>query len=184
MTSTGELSTWCKRHGVSNFIGVFCSNDVPYIKTKPGNNVCFIVNHSPCNSVTGGTHWLACRIEGTHANWFDSFGFPPTSQLENNNMSPPGEAPPQFDLMLKKFGVKTFSYNTLDLQSITSDVCGLYAAYFCKHGLPLRKVGVYKLGGDIPYDVTYHLKLLSSPWSFVTGNVKKNDDAIKRLVRI
>ena len=50
-----------------------------------------------------------------------------------------GSAPdphPHFDLWLKRMGVESVEYNDHDLQSVASEVCGIYACYFAVHGLP------------------------------------------------
>ena len=67
-------------HKVVGFQGVFSSNNV----TAPWQpkDVCWIVNHSPSFSPSGGSHWMACRVQGNKAFWFDSYGLPPHAQLE------------------------------------------------------------------------------------------------------
>jgi hypothetical protein len=44
-------------------------------------------------------------------------------------------------------GVESAEYNDHDLQSVASEVCGLYACYFVAHGLP---------------------ELNPTPWNFLT----------------
>jgi hypothetical protein len=162
MTTASQLDTWCKKNQVKNFGGVFASDDVP-TPYQP-ENVCYIVNHSGSKSKTGGTHWLACRIMGDKAYWFDSFGLPPHSPLENKFMGAPDEPDPDFMKWFKAMGVKNFEWNSRDIQSLASDVCGLYACYFCKHGLP------------------QHDK--DDAWRFLTKNVRRNDALIRELVRV
>jgi hypothetical protein len=48
-------------------------------------------------------------------------------------------------------------YNDRDLQSVASEVCGLYACYFAVHGLP---------------------QLAPTPWNFLTQDVNHNDAII------
>ena len=43
---------------------------------------------------------------------------------------------PHFDRWLERMGVETVVYNDRDLQSVASEVCGLYVCYFAVHGLP------------------------------------------------
>lgn len=124
---------WCENNKVRDFAGVFCSNRLPSKLHR--TRWCAIINHSPCPGKTNGTHWLACRIDGAKAEWFDSFGQPPWSPLENLMMDS-GDPPPHFMQWLKSVGVTHVKYNALDLQSADSSVCGLYAAYFCRYGLP------------------------------------------------
>jgi len=162
MATTGEqLSKWCLKNKVDGFKGVFCADNLPAV-FRP-KDMCIIINHSPCDSPSGGSHWLACRVQGDRAYWFDSYGSPPHSTLENQFMGAPGDPVPQFTKWLKKSGVKHVEYNHTDLQSIYSEVCGLYACYFCKHGLPMFN---------------------PTAWSFLTNNVDANDEAIKKLVKV
>lgn len=159
MTTAQQLEEWCINNNVENFGGVFASDKVP-APFQP-RNVCYIVNHSPLNSSTGGTHWLACRIVGNKAYWFDSYGLPPHSPLENKFMGAPHEPNPDFVKWFKSMGVEKYEWNTRDLQSVGSDVCGLYACYFCKHGLPDKN---------------------PKAWRFLSKNVLTNDAYIKNLV--
>jgi hypothetical protein len=95
---------------------------------------CRIVNHSPSFSPSGGSHWMACRVKGTTAFWFNSYGLSPHAQLEFTNLRGPSDT-----LWLKRMGVESVEYNDHDLQSVASEVCGLYACYFAVHGLPQLK---------------------------------------------
>lgn len=160
-TSGAQLTQWCKDHNVRGFLGVYCSDNLPVLINPVSS--CLIVNHSPCASPSGGSHWLACRIEGHRAQWFDSFGLPPDAPLENKYMGSPSDPPPQFMKWLLKSGVRDVQYNDKDLQSLTSDVCGLYASYFCKYGLPENN---------------------KRAWSFLSANKTQNDAVIKQLVRV
>jgi TPR repeat protein len=60
-------------------------------------------------------------------------------------------------------GVSRVRYNDQDVQSIASDVCGLYACYFCKHGLPQTN---------------------KKAWRWLSSNVKNNDAEIRKLVYV
>jgi hypothetical protein len=88
---------------------------------------------------------------------------PPYSEVEDAIMGGQGSAQPQFLDWLQKMGVKTLAYNEKDIQSVASEVCGLYASYFCKHGLPVKN---------------------KKAWSFLSSNVNHNDTHIKALVRV
>lgn len=160
-TSGGQLTEWCKRKQVRGFLGVFCSDNLPKL-WAPGD-VCLIVNHSPCDSPSGGSHWLACRIRGERADWFDSFGLPPDAPLENELMGSPQDAPPAFREWLASCGVISIKYHDRDIQSVGSEVCGLYACWFCYAGLPRdnRKL-----------------------WSFLTANKRHNDREIRERVKV
>ena len=80
-TTNTQLEKWCKFHNVVGFQGAFSCNNV----TAPWQpkDTCWIVNHSPSFSPSGGSHWVACRVQGNKAFWFDSYGLRPHAQLEN-----------------------------------------------------------------------------------------------------
>jgi hypothetical protein len=159
MTSNVQLNRWCKQHNVGGFQGVFSSNDM----TEPWRpkDACWIVNHSPSNSPSGGSHWLSCRVRGSEAFWFDSYGLPPHAPLENDLMGSKSDPHPHFDQWLRRMGVETVSWNEHDLQSVASEVCGLYACWFAKNGLP---------------------ELFPKPWSWLTPDVTANDRIIAKKV--
>ena len=159
-TTGAQLDRWC-RDNVRNFGGVYCADTVPS-PYRP-SDIAYIINHSPCSSPTGGTHWLACRVRGSRAEWFDSYGLPPDAPLENMLMGSPHDPPPHFYEWLDSMGVTDISYNPRDIQSVYSEVCGLYACYFCKHGSPSKN---------------------NPAWAFVSTNVNANDNKIKDLVKI
>jgi len=58
-------------------------------------------------------------------------------------------------------GVESVEYNDHDLQSVASEVCGIYACYFAVHGLP---------------------QLNPTPWNYLTQDVNHNDVIIKKKV--
>lgn len=134
MTSTQQLDEWCESHKVPGFAGVFSANTLPVVH-RP-DDFCCIVNHSPDDSPTGGTHWLACRIRGDVAWWFDSFGLDIDSPIEDVVMGGGVDPPTHFKAWLKRCGVRKVTVNHEDLQSVGSEVCGLYACFFCAHGEP------------------------------------------------
>jgi len=100
----------------------------------------------------------------TQAAWFDSYGQPPYSGIENQILDH-NDGPPRFDAWLARCGVtdERIKYNPVDLQSIHSDVCGQYAAYFCQNGLPKQN---------------------PRAWRFITRSVQDNDAWIRRLVQL
>ena len=161
MSSGEQLKAWCERNKVVAFEGVFCANTLP-VPFQP-DNMCFIFNHSPCDSPSGGSHWLACRVQHDRAYWFDSFGLPPHAVVENDLMGSRKDPDPRFGAWLKAMGVIHIDYNERDIQSIASDVCGHYACYFAKHGLPGKN---------------------RKAWRFLSSNVRENDSEIRELVRL
>lgn len=164
-TTGAQLDQWCRSHRVKGFLGVFCSNNMPEISAEQrrGDGACFVVNHSPCDSPSGGSHWLGCRVRGDVAFWFDSFGLPPDAPLENELMGAPSDPPPHFAQWISEQGVTETRYNDRDVQSVGSDVCGEYASYFCKHGLPQQN---------------------RLAWRFLSSNLTQNDRTIAKLVRV
>lgn len=76
-------------------------------------------------------------------------------------MGAPSDPPPRFDRWLASMGVYTVTYNDRDLQSVASEVCGLYACYFALHGLPQDN---------------------RAAWSFLSTDVENNDIIIKKKV--
>ena len=91
-------------------------------------DACWIVNDSPSSSpevvLTG---WRA--------------GLPPHAQLENNLMGSTSDPHPHIDRWLARMGVETVVNNDRDLQSVASEVWGLYACWFAAHGLPQLNPG-------------------------------------------
>ena len=79
---------------------------------------------------------MACRVKGTTAFWFNSYGLSPHAQLEETNPRGSASDPVTPSQWLKRMGVESVEYNDRDLQSVASEVCGLYACYFVAHGLP------------------------------------------------
>lgn len=160
-TTGAQLDKWCRKNHVVGFKGVFCADNLP-TAYRP-KNMCCIINHSPCASSSGGSHWVACRVQGNRAEWFDSYGMPPHSQLENDMMGSRNDPHPHFDQWLQNIGVTHTNYNSRDIQSVASEVCGLYACWFAKHGQPV----------DNP-----------KAWRFLSSNVQHNDHEIKELVKV
>lgn len=154
--STGlQLKKWCNDNHVKNFEGVFCADNLPTTPKDMG----LIANHSNCDDPSGGTHWVACRIVNHTAYWFDSYGMPPHNKLEIVEMGKGAD----FRVWLRKMEITNVFYNGRDLQSVGTDVCGLYACYFLKHGLPSQSPGA---------------------WSFLTPDRQTNDKMIAHLVKL
>jgi len=162
--STGvQLDRWCRRHGVVGYRGAFCADGMP-TPWRPRDQ-CFIINHSRCG-FGDGTHWLACRLKTDHtgcvAKWWDSYGEPPKAQEEQMVMTPRMK-PPDFAAWFEACGVDRVEYWPTNVQSVASEVCGLYAAWFCKNGYP--EPG-------------------NKAWSWLGTNYSANDAQIARLVKL
>ena len=79
-------------------------------------------NHSPCiinlDDLEGvGTHWVCCWFTGKKFEYFDSFGFPPPLEWEEN---------------IRKWfpKIKTFLRNEWQIQAADSVRCGYYCLMF------------------------------------------------------
>lgn len=125
MSSSTQLKDWCKQHKVTHFKGVFCSDQINEVPSQ--NNFGVIFNYDP--HTKDGSHWVACRKEGHEASWFDSYGKEPDAD----------------DLILSdKTKFKTWLYsiastvhvNKVDVQHLSTDVCGQYSCWFLLHGFP------------------------------------------------
>jgi hypothetical protein len=94
------------------FKGVYPSDKLPYNKKFPLN---IIVNTDP--SDRPGQHWVAISITRSGCGYyFDSFGRQPTV--------------PSIIAFLRRKCKTRFSYNTQQLQNVTSSTCGNYCVLF------------------------------------------------------
>jgi hypothetical protein len=133
-TSGPQLSRWCMAHGVKGWRGVWSWDNVP--RPWRPKDFCVIVNIANEGSETGGTHWVAYRVRGATATYFDSYGQPPDSGLETALMGDPDDPPSNIKGVLAMMGVTSTQHNRIDLQAADSDVCGQYACFFALYGLP------------------------------------------------
>ena len=67
-----------KKIGFKNFCGVFLRDTLP---KKPKRNECTIMNLDDPSG--DGTHWVAWFKRGDKKWYFDSFGLPPPTELNN-----------------------------------------------------------------------------------------------------
>ena len=107
----------------SHTVGVFPADQIPRVWTKP---TAFVVNTD--DHTRPGMHWVAVYVnKSCDGLYFDSFEIPPVI--------------PDHIKRLRK-NCKSFRWNTVQLQSDTSDVCGQYCimflSYMCK-GLGFEK---------------------------------------------
>ena len=99
---------------------------------------------------------MALAVIDGKAQWFDSYGMKPdASDLILNDKT-------NFTTYLKRYSDK-IDYNKIDYQQMESDVCGLYACYFCLYGLPENNI---------------------KAWNWASDNKKQNDAQIERLVPV
>lgn len=99
------------------FLGVFASDTLPK-GVGPYHNMRLIVNTDTKNLM--GTHWIAILSREDEAYYFDPFGYPPPLNIAS---------------WMNKY-YSTWTYNSRQVQAITSDYCG----YFCLHFLFISKL--------------------------------------------
>jgi len=76
--SNSEIKDAFKKFSLKNFHGVFLRDTLP---KKPKRNECAIMN---LNDTSGdGTHWVAWFKRGDKKWYFDSFGLPPPTELND-----------------------------------------------------------------------------------------------------
>jgi len=75
-----------------------------------------------------GNHWLCnCVVDGTHGDYFDTFGRAPPKTLK--------------DYM--NASCERWTYNSRQIQSVVSSFCGHYCIYFCmlrSRGLTMNEI--------------------------------------------
>lgn len=99
------------KYASRNFVGVFASNEIPYVKGQSA----IIVNTDTHDKE--GSHWLAMYIQDEHTlDFFDSYGFPPSTYG------------PYIESYVHQF--KHVKMNKKPFQSLSSNVCGQYCMYF------------------------------------------------------
>lgn len=107
----------------SHTVGVFPADRIPRVWMKP---TVFVFNTDNHNKP--GLHWVCAYVDKTGVGWyFDSYGLPPIR--------------PEFITRLRK-NCKHFRWNTMCLQSESSDVCGQFCIMFLHHmssGLSMKK---------------------------------------------
>jgi hypothetical protein len=106
-------------------------------------------------------------LNSIHTEYFDSYGF----QADDDDLLL-GETT-NFENYLKNNSINgKYTTNKIELQSLNSDVCGEYSAWFIKNGLP---------------ELFYNNKVIINPkWrEFIKqNNSYMNDKLIKKIVGI
>lgn len=109
-------------------MGVYARNNLPstipwHLRTQ---GLAFIVNTEPSNKQ--GRHWIVIVMEGNKAEVFDSLAEP-----LNENFS-----------HYVKSNVTSYIHNGQRLQSVDSEICGLYCLYYLlykfKEGLSMNQI--------------------------------------------
>jgi len=76
--SNFEIEDAVKKIGLKHFHGVFLRDTLP---KKPKRNECAIMNLDDTSG--DGTHWVTWLKRGNDMWYFDSFGLPPPTELNN-----------------------------------------------------------------------------------------------------
>ena len=109
-------------NGVPQYRGTFSCDTLP-----SGVTGLMIANTDPQDKP--GEHWIAIYLspDGKHGEYFDSFGRRP---------------PATFETFLND-NCLVWTFNTRQLQSIVSNMCGYYCIYFCllrSRGFDMQKI--------------------------------------------
>ncbi|XP_033228900.1 uncharacterized protein LOC117180513 [Belonocnema kinseyi] len=95
-------------------IGVYAADQIPKTWTRPAAIVVTTDDHTQL-----GSHWIGIHIDGTgRGTYFDSYGVPPFI--------------PQHLHRLRR-NSSLYRWNTKQLQSTSSDVCGQFCVMFLPH---------------------------------------------------
>jgi len=78
------------------------------LNKKASNNECMIINLD--ESKNEGTHWVSLFIKDITSYYFNSYGFPPTKEVQKYCTEP-------------KF------YNSFQIQKVNEVICGHYCIY-------------------------------------------------------
>ena len=161
MTTNFQLENYLRNE--KDFLGVFPSNKLP---ANPKSGSSLIVNYSKYGEK--GSHWVGMRALNTvNCAYFDSYGF----QADDADLILSVQT--NFQGYLEKNSINgKYKVNMLNLQQLTSDVCGEYSAWFIKWGLP---------------ELFYNGKVIVNPrWRpFIKQNNSfMNDKLIKKMVGI
>ena len=119
----------------NKFLGVFASDMLPTTETlknaiiENNGEIGLVLNTDP--STKPGSHWVAIYVnsDGTEADYFDSYGLPPT------------RVPNISKFLMKNF--KKWQYNKKRIQNYFSSVCGHYCIYFIvqrSKNIPMSKI--------------------------------------------
>jgi hypothetical protein len=100
------------------FDGVYASDCLP-LYCGAGNDTAMVMNLDP--STLGGSHWVCLYIAQGRGEYFDSYGLAPPLEdfvrfLDRNTTSSSGRG--------------GWTYNTQELQSLDTEVCGHYCIWF------------------------------------------------------
>ena len=114
MLSNIDLETLCIHYKIP-MVSICMKDELPK-KVEDGNYIINLQNsEAPDGSFNSGTHWLALKIQGKKACFFDSFGCPPATEI--------------CDYVKKRKGSR-LAFNNWDVQDMRSENCGYFALSF------------------------------------------------------
>lgn len=160
MSTSTQLNSWAEKYIPKGFLGVFAADrlpepDVVATVADAQGLTSLICNYDPHD--LPGSHWVACRIEQHSVAWFDSYGLAPDA--DDLILGHTTHFAPWLTSVCQQLKLKSYTWSTLDLQSLAASTCGHYALWYCRNG-PTR--GWEGFGSD------------------TTGN----DSLIRELVRV
>ena len=141
--STNDINSMLKH--IIMFVGTFPSDIVPVYRKKYPQ--AFVINTAP--EKTSGEHWTALILSDNKCLYFDSLGH----QIQNLSLLK----------SFKRAGVKDYTYNSRQIQSVLSNSCGYYCIAFIL---------------SFVYGVSYH----SFISNFMT-ELKQNDDICYKFIK-
>ena len=157
MSTNTELEKIARGHGIY-LKGIFLNNEIGNLKAAPGFYI-FNLDRKKTNG-DSGTHWVCAYCLPGLALYCDSFGQPPTMEVEN----------------WLNTGFHMFKYTNRQVQDLDSDQCGLFCLSFgaaIQHAEPPGKWFSTKLA-ELAYE-----KWIGSFFS----DLKKNDSVVINLFK-
>jgi hypothetical protein len=104
--SNFQIIEKCIELKIKNFKGVFMRNELN--KASRQVNECMVINTD--HSLNEGTHWTSLFIRNGTSFYFDSFGFPPSLEVQ-------------------QYCKKPRYYNTFPIQRFNEVICGHLSIY-------------------------------------------------------
>lgn len=153
MSTNTELKRAARNHGI-DLKGIFLNNEIDKLKAEPGFYI-FNLDRKKTNG-DSGTHWVCAYCLPGLALYCDSFGQPPTMEVEN----------------FLNAGFHMFKYTNRQVQDLDSDKCGLFCLSF---GATIQ-----------PYtNNNTHAELAYEKWiGYFSSDYKKNDSVVLNLFNL
>lgn len=144
---------------------------------SPAEERSVIFNVDPSNKL--GSHWVAARLTPSTLEWFDSYGLPPDGD------DPVLHDRTHFREWCERLAPRGgYEWNHLDFQALSSAVCGQYALWFCRHGLPDADHPAWRSFYQLPGAFPHRIRGLSGLWRQDQSVAAARDGIIRELVRL